>query len=347
MLAVAAPVSALGARPSSDTATRRLRVTRCWASVETRSAADGWRRAGLGLAAGLAAAAIALAPLPAAAQAEATQEAATYTFQGKDLFEPKAYAGRWYEVASLKKGFAGEGQQDCHCTQGIYVLEEDPEERIRLQVNTFCVHGGPGGRLSGIQGTVSCANPVVLELLPEFKSEMDVMEGVVSKCALRFDSLPFIPPEPYVVLRTDYTSYALVRGAKDRSFVQVYSRTPNPGPGFIAKQKAVLSDLGYPANEILDTPQDCGEMSESVMMTAMNRGMAAGPLMPANTPPATAMRGYDLGPAPILTLGPSNPKTSASPAAPGAPGPVSGIQFEALRNPLQSLKNALSLFGGN
>lgn len=32
-------------------------------------------------------------------------------------FDPVRYSGRWYEVASLKRGFAGQGQEDCHCTQ--------------------------------------------------------------------------------------------------------------------------------------------------------------------------------------------------------------------------------------
>lgn len=32
-------------------------------------------------------------------------------------FNPARYVGRWYEVASLKLGFAGQGQEDCHCTQ--------------------------------------------------------------------------------------------------------------------------------------------------------------------------------------------------------------------------------------
>lgn len=32
-------------------------------------------------------------------------------------FDPVRYAGRWFEVASLKGGFAGQGQGDCHCTQ--------------------------------------------------------------------------------------------------------------------------------------------------------------------------------------------------------------------------------------
>lgn len=34
-------------------------------------------------------------------------------------FEPARYAGRWFEVASLKLGFSGQGQEDCHCTQVI------------------------------------------------------------------------------------------------------------------------------------------------------------------------------------------------------------------------------------
>lgn len=32
-------------------------------------------------------------------------------------FDPIRYSGRWFEVASLKGGFAGQGQEDCHCTQ--------------------------------------------------------------------------------------------------------------------------------------------------------------------------------------------------------------------------------------
>lgn len=33
------------------------------------------------------------------------------------IFDPVRYSGRWFEVASLKRGFAGQGQEDCHCTQ--------------------------------------------------------------------------------------------------------------------------------------------------------------------------------------------------------------------------------------
>lgn len=38
-------------------------------------------------------------------------------------FDPIRYSGRWFEVASLKRGFAGQGQEDCHCTQVIFGQE--------------------------------------------------------------------------------------------------------------------------------------------------------------------------------------------------------------------------------
>lgn len=37
-------------------------------------------------------------------------------------FDPIRYSGRWFEVASLKRGFAGQGQEDCHCTQVALML---------------------------------------------------------------------------------------------------------------------------------------------------------------------------------------------------------------------------------
>ena len=71
----------------------------------------------------------------------------------------------------------------------------------------------------------------------------------------RFPQIPFIPPEPYDVIRTDYETYALVQGANDTSFVQIYSRTPNPGKAFIQKQKDFLRQYGYAVDDIRETPQ--------------------------------------------------------------------------------------------
>lgn len=41
-------------------------------------------------------------------------------------FDPVRYSGRWFEVASLKRGFAGQGQEDCHCTQVYIILSLTP-----------------------------------------------------------------------------------------------------------------------------------------------------------------------------------------------------------------------------
>ena len=188
------------------------------------------------------------------------------------LFDVDAYAGRWYEIASRKDGFAGAGQEDCHCTQGVYKRTGDNQ----LEVSTFCFHGSPTGRLSGIVGRVSCANPAVLKLLPEFESDLERQLMIRIKvrgprarrlvssspqvlkhpqcrqmtvhssadnpwcirhpclqCVPRFPAIPIVPPEPYNVIKSDYQSYALVQGAKDLTFVQVYARESNPGPAFL------------------------------------------------------------------------------------------------------------------
>eukprot|EP00249_Psilotum_nudum_P000912 c13093_g1_i1 orf=216-1259(-) len=170
-------------------------------------------------------------------------------------FNPARYAGRWYEVASLKSGFAGQGQEDCHCTQGVYTLDE-PNKAIR--VDTFCVHGSPTGYITGIRGKVTCVSN---EVLARAETETERQEMIKEKCYLKFPFLPFIPKEPYDVIDTDYDTFALVSGAKDKSFVQIYSRTPNPGAEFIEKYKAYLANIGYDAEKIKDTPQDCEVMS--------------------------------------------------------------------------------------
>ncbi|CAA6668720.1 unnamed protein product [Spirodela intermedia] len=179
-------------------------------------------------------------------------------------FDPVRYSGRWFEVASLKRGFAGQGQEDCHCTQGVYTF--DPKAPA-IQVDTFCVHGGPDGYITGIRGRVQCLpdeETVKTEAEPE-------KEGMTrGKCFLRFPTLPFIPKEPYDVLATDYDNFALVSGAKDKSFIQIYSRTSNPGADFIEKYKNYLADFGYEPDKIKDTPQDCEVMSSSDLTRMMS-----------------------------------------------------------------------------
>ncbi|XP_049399008.1 chloroplastic lipocalin [Solanum stenotomum] len=177
-------------------------------------------------------------------------------------FDPIRYSGRWFEVASLKRGFAGQGQEDCHCTQGIYTVDMNAPA---IQVDTFCVHGGPDGYITGIRGRVQCLNEEDKE---KDETDLERQEMIREKCYLRFPTLPFIPKEPYDVIATDYDNFALVSGAKDKSFVQIYSRTPNPGPEFIEKYKNYLASFGYDPSKIKDTPQDC-EVKTTSQLSAM------------------------------------------------------------------------------
>lgn len=103
--------------------------------------------------------------------------------------------------------------------------------------------------------SVTCAEPRFLKILPEFETSFERQESIADKCVLRFPAIPFVPPEPYDVIRTDYKTYALVQGANDTSFVQIYSRTPNPGDEFLKARLETLKELGYPVEKIKRTPQ--------------------------------------------------------------------------------------------
>lgn len=87
-----------------------------------------------------------------------------------------------------------------------------------IQVDTFCIHGGPAGYITGIRGKVQCLSE---EDKDKNETDLERQEMVKEKCYLRFPTLPFIPKEPYDVIATDYDNYALVSGAKDKSFIQV------------------------------------------------------------------------------------------------------------------------------
>lgn len=179
-------------------------------------------------------------------------------------FDPVRYSGRWFEVASRKQGFAGQGQEDCHCTQGVYAFDMQVPA---IQVDTFCVHGGPNGYITGIRGKVQCLSEEDLE---KQETNLEKQENIREKCFLRFPTLPFIPKEPYDVIATDYDNFALVSGAKDKSFIQIYSRVPDPGPQFIEKYKNYLANFGYDPSKIKDTPQDCEVMSNSQLAAMMS-----------------------------------------------------------------------------
>lgn len=91
-------------------------------------------------------------------------------------------------------------------------------ETPAIQVDTFCIHGGPDGYITGIRGKVQCLTE---EEKKKAETDLEMQEMIREKCYLRFPTLPFIPKEPYDVIATDYDNFSLVSGAKDQSFVQV------------------------------------------------------------------------------------------------------------------------------
>lgn len=101
--------------------------------------------------------------------------------------------------------------------QGVYTFNR---EEPSIQVDTFCVHGGPNGYITGIRGKVQCLSE---ENLEKNVTQLENQEMIKEKCYLRFPTLPFIPKEPYDVIATDYDNFSLVSGAKDKGFIQVFS----------------------------------------------------------------------------------------------------------------------------
>jgi len=102
--------------------------------------------------------------------------------------------------------------------QGVYTFDREVPS---IQVDTFCVHGGPNGFITGIRGKVQCVSE---EDLDKNETQLEKQEMIKEKCYLRFPTLPFIPKEPYDVIDTDYDNFSLVSGAKDKSFIQVFSQ---------------------------------------------------------------------------------------------------------------------------
>jgi hypothetical protein len=99
----------------------------------------------------------------------------------------------------------------------VYTFDEKSRA---IQVETFCVHGSPDGYITGIRGRVQCLSE---EDMASAETDLEREEMIRSKCFLRFPTLPFIPKLPYDVIATDYDNYAVVSGAKDASFIQVWN----------------------------------------------------------------------------------------------------------------------------
>jgi lipocalin len=148
---------------------------------------------------------------------------------------PFKFSGAWYEVASYKAGFAPLSELTCMDTRSIYEYDGDADE---FDVQIGCRH--MDRKISSIKAIMRC---------PPLK---DGNSGTT--CAVRYPAAPYVQPSRFKVLATDYESYALVEGAEDKSFVQIFSRYARPGIRFIEARAQMLRDWGYDPEQIHMTP---------------------------------------------------------------------------------------------
>lgn len=150
------------------------------------------------------------------------------------VLDPFKFSGAWYEVASHKAGFSPLSAYTCMDTRSVYEYNPDTDE---IDVQIQCRH--LDRKVSGIKAIMRC---------PPLK------DANSPNCSVRYPSAPYVQPSMYRVLATDYESYALVEGAEDKSFVQIFSRYARPGSKFIEAKAQMLRDWGYDPNFIHLTP---------------------------------------------------------------------------------------------
>lgn len=151
------------------------------------------------------------------------------------LMDPFKFSGGWYEVASHKAGFSPLSGYTCMDSRGIYEYNPDTDE---FDTQLGCRH--LDGKITSIKAIMRC---------PPAKG------GAAStSCSVRYPTAPYIQPSRFRVLATDYESYALVEGAEDKSFVQVFSRFPRPGNRFIEAKAEMLKAWGYDPTWLHMTP---------------------------------------------------------------------------------------------
>ena len=149
--------------------------------------------------------------------------------------DPFKFSGAWYEVASHKVGFEPLTALSCMDARGIYEYNPDTDE---FEVQLGCRH--LDRKISSIKSILRC---------PPVKGG-----NVSTKCYMRYPGAPYIQPSSFKILSTDYESYALVEGADDKSFVQIFSRYARPGNRFIEAKAQMLENWGYDPNWIHATP---------------------------------------------------------------------------------------------
>jgi lipocalin len=151
------------------------------------------------------------------------------------VLDPFKFSGAWYEVASHKAGYEPLSALTCMDSRGIYEYNPDTDE---FDVQLGCRHMDRS--ISAIKAKMRC---------PPLK---DGNSG--PSCSVRYPSAPYVQPSYFKVLDTDYESYALVEGAEDKSFVQIFSRYARPGNRFIEAKAQLLRAWGYDPEWIHTSP---------------------------------------------------------------------------------------------
>lgn len=151
------------------------------------------------------------------------------------VMDPFKFSGAWYEVASHKAGFPPLSAMTCMDSRAIYEYNPDTDE---FDVQLGCRH--MDRKVSSIKAVMRC---------PPAKND-----AVSTSCAVRYPTAPYVQPSRFKVLATDYESYALVEGAEDKSFVQIFSRYARPGNRFIEAKSELLRSLGYDPKWIHASP---------------------------------------------------------------------------------------------
>ena len=147
-------------------------------------------------------------------------------------FDPFKFSGAWYEVASHKVGFTPLSAYTCMDTRSLYEYNPDADE---FDVGIQCRH--LDRKVSGIKAVMRC---------PPVKGS--------PVCSVRYPSAPYVQPSMFKILDTDYESYALVEGADDKSFVQIFSRYARPGNKFVEDKSRMLEAWGYDPKWLHLTP---------------------------------------------------------------------------------------------
>ena len=148
--------------------------------------------------------------------------------QGVAVINPQKASGKWYEIASIPKGFA----TNCHCSYGEY----QPLEKA-IKATNYCRRGAANGPTSRASAR--------LYPIPNTGNH---------KLLLKF-SWPF-QGEYWIIYMDPNYQYAL-SGTPSRRYLWITSKKPYLDQKTINKLKDIAKKQGYPVEKLKMTDQSC------------------------------------------------------------------------------------------